>query len=119
MSIKIKKWSNINNQKFTYGNKEWLVSNLISLASKLPIQEMPIEHLNIYDLYPGIKSTRSFVMHIQAVLDADLNCPIILDDEGFVMDGRHRVAKVLLKKYNTIKFVRFEETPGPDFIKEK
>ncbi len=59
---------------------------------------------------------REFVGHIQKVLDADLTYPIILDDEGYVMDGRHRIAKALLEGHESIKFVRFEKTPGPDIV---
>lgn len=115
--IKIEEWANLSTQKFTSGKEEWLISNLISLTSELPIQEMPLEHLNIYNLYPKINSTRDFVTHIKGVLKADLTCPIILDDEGYVMDGRHRIAKALLEEHKTIKFVRFEKTPRPDFIR--
>lgn len=119
MPVKINEWADLSAQKFTNGKEEWLISNLVSLASKLPIQEMPLEHLNIYNLYPKISSMRGFVMHIKGVLKADLICPIILDDEGYVMDGRHRIAKALLEEHETIKFVRFEETPKPDFIRSE
>ncbi|GAG07020.1 unnamed protein product, partial [marine sediment metagenome] len=52
------------------------------------------------------------------VNDADLSCPIILDDEGYVMDGRHRVMKALLLKKETIKAVRFEKNPVHDYLKD-
>jgi len=46
-----------------------------------------------------------------------LSYPIILDDEGYVMDGRHRIFKALLKNKPSIKAVRFTKTPKCDFIK--
>ena len=60
-----------------------------------------------------------FVQHIEKVNSADLECPIILDEEGYVMDGRHRIAKALLQKVNSIKAVRFEKTPDCCYTKDK
>jgi hypothetical protein len=117
--INIKKWSNIHAQRFEDGEKRWVIKNLISLASELEVKEMPIEHLNISFLKPEILSMRNWVAHIKAVLEADLDYPIILDDEGYCMDGRHRIAKTLLEGKDTIKFVRFEKTPDPDYYEDE
>ena len=51
---------------------------------------------------------------MKRVLNTDLNYPIILNEEGFIMDGWHRVTKALLEGRETIKAVRFEKTPPPD-----
>jgi hypothetical protein len=53
------------------------------------------------------------VMHIKAVENADLKCPIILDEDGEIMDGRHRIMKALWKGKKTIKAVRFDVNPSP------
>ena len=119
MKVKIKNPAPLNQQTFNDNGNRWFISRLIEKAKDLPEQEMPITGLNLYELSPKIKSIKSFVGHIKKVLDADLSFPIILDDEGYVMDGRHRVAKALLEGKETIKFVRFEETPTPDFVEEK
>jgi hypothetical protein len=116
MKIEIKHPHPLEKQMFSDDGKHWFVSRLIDKAKDLPVQTMPISGLNIYRLAPNIDSMKTFVGHIQAVLDADMSYPIILDDEGYVMDGRHRIAKALLEGRETIDFVRFEETPGPDFI---
>lgn len=105
-------------QRFEDGDKRYVIKNLISRAAALPVQEMPLEHLNIYGLFPKISSMRRWVGHMKSVLEADLDYPIILDDEGYVMDGRHRVARALLEGKETIKFVRFEKTPDPDYYEE-
>ena len=67
-------------------------------------------------VHPKIENSRGWLGHIRAVLDADLNCPIILDDEGDIMDGRHRVAKAILEGKATIKYVRFDKTPPWDYV---
>jgi hypothetical protein len=47
-----------------------------------------------------------------------LSHPIILDEDGVIMDGRHRVMKALLTEQKTIKVVRFDENPDPCRIDE-
>lgn len=117
MSIKIKKWTDINTQLAADGNSRWIIANLISRASTLPVKEMPLDHLNISGIgFDASYSIRKFVAHMNAVSDSDLKHPIILDEDGFVMDGRHRIAKAIFEGKETIKFVRFEETPPPDFF---
>ena len=108
----------LTNQSFRDGKQVWKVARLFKLVEDLEVFEIPLVHLNIHNLYPKIESTLEFVDHIQLVLDADLKCPIILDEEGYVMDGRHRVVKALLKKKKTIKAVRFKKTPPCCFIEE-
>jgi hypothetical protein len=116
MKVKIKEVSSLKEQVYQEDKKRWFVTRLIEKAKELPVQEMPMTGLNTYSLYPQPKSMNSFVSHVQKVNDADLSKPIILDDEGYVMDGRHRIAKALLDGVETIKFVRFEETPIHDYM---
>ena len=119
MKIKIPDPCPLGQQTFSDNEKIWFVSRLIEKTKDLPVQTMPIACLNIYNLFPRVDSMRSFVGHIRKVMDTDLSYPIILDDEGYVMDGRHRIAKALLEGAETVKFVRFEETPSPDKIEKE
>ena len=115
MKVHILKTPSIDKQTFDADGKRWFISRLIDKAKDMPVQTMPMSALNVHRLVPDIDNMKSFVSHIQAVLDADLSYPIILDDDGYVMDGSHRIAKALLEGRETISFVRFEETPYPDF----
>ena len=101
----------LDEQVFSDGKQRWRVSRLIALSKDLTVMDIPIEHLNIYGIYPKISNTMDFVEHVRLVNNADLNYPIILDDEGYVMDGRHRIAKALLDGVASIKAVRFKTTP--------
>ena len=74
--------------------------------------EIPLNHLNVYNKYEDL-TLRQMVMHMKATQDADLDCPIILDEDGEIMDGRHRIMKALLIGAETIKAVRFDENPKP------
>lgn len=109
----------IDDQNFKDGNKVWRVSRLILLASKLEPFTLPLKHFNIYNLHPKVETTLEFIKHVKLIINADMDCPIILDEEGYVMDGRHRICRALLEGMETIKAVRFDKTPDYDVLDEK
>ena len=109
----IEKYSTIQDgQMAKLGNHHWSVARLITLAADLEIMEIPLKHLNVYNKYKDL-TLREMVTHMRAVNDADLNYPIILDEDGEIMDGRHRIMKALLNEEKTIKAVRFDKNPTP------
>lgn len=110
--MKIKGWHKPQEQMAILGRHSWNVARLFELSKDLPVMDIPINHMNIAYSYDTI-TLRDFVMHMQAVNDADLTKPIILDEEGNIMDGRHRLMKAILTRQETIKAVRFEENPLP------
>lgn len=110
--IKIPEWNGyLTGQCSQIGKHEWSVARLIELSKPLPIFDCQMKSLNIWKKYD--LTMREFVMHMTAVLDADLSYPIILDEDGEIMDGRHRVMKAILNGRETIKAVRFDENPAP------
>lgn len=117
--IYIKKWADTLSQRVSIGEDKYVINNLHARANELTPKEMPMEHLNIYDLKIDKTSVKEFARHMRAVLNTDLDYPIILDDEGYVMDGRHRIVKALFEGKKSIKFVRFETTPDADYRVEK
>jgi hypothetical protein len=56
---------------------------------------------------------------VKRVQDTSLDYPIIMDRDGFIMDGWHRVVKALVEGRETIKAVRFDETPSPEFYEDR
>jgi len=116
--MKIKQWYPAQNQECSLGRNRWCVARLLELSRKLPVMTVPIDHLNVYYTYSNL-TLREMVMHMKAVNNADLRYPIILDEDGELMDGRHRIMKAILLGKKTIKAVRFEENPSPDRIVEK
>ncbi len=99
------------------GNYIWSVPRLFELSRSLPVMEVPLGHLNMYYLYEDL-TLRDMVMHFKAVQDADLSYPIILDEDGDLMDGRHRMMKALFTGAETIKVVRFDKNPAPCRVEE-
>lgn len=113
--MKIKDWIAPNDQMCTLGNHTWSVPRLFELARHLPVMEIPLDHLGVWYKYENL-SLRELVMHMKAVNAADLSVPIILDEDGDLMDGRHRLMKAMLQGAYSIKAVRFDENPSPDRV---
>lgn len=114
--MKIKPWIHPDNQMSNIGRHHWSVPRLFHLAKDLPVFNAPLNCLSVWKKYDV--TMREFVMHMKAVQDADLDYPIILDEDGEIMDGRHRIMKAMLLGHKTIKAVRFEENPSPCQIKD-
>jgi len=115
--MKIKDWIPTKDQMCSIGRHSWSVPRLFELAKELPVMEVPLNHLNVWHNYEKL-TLREMVMHMKAVNAADLNYPIILDEDGELMDGRHRLMKAMLNGHETIKAVRFEENPSPCQVKD-
>jgi hypothetical protein len=115
--MKIKDWISPSEQMSSIGNHSWSVPRLFELARELPVMDIPLDHLDLWHSYKDL-TLREMVMHMKAVNDADLGRPIILDEDGQIMDGRHRLMKAMLTGAATIKAVRFDENPSPCRVKE-
>lgn len=103
--------------KFTDGNEVWLATTLAKHAKDLEVFELPLRGINISSMpwNSSMKNLKDFTGHMKRVMNADLNHPIILDHEGYIADGWHRVAKALLEDKPTIKAVRFDVNPPCDY----
>lgn len=116
--VKIEPWISVAEQMAVLGRHQWRVCRLFELAKDLPVMDVPIAHLYVYYTYEKL-TMRQMVMHMKAVKDADLSFPIILDEDGEIMDGRHRIMKAMLDGATTIKAVRFDKNPEPCKITEQ
>ncbi|MGL5815763.1 MAG: hypothetical protein ACRCYW_20970 [Aeromonas sp.] len=100
----------------------WDVRKLIRLGRELPVRAVPLGQITELDKehwygHGSVRPTvRSMVEHCQLMLAADLAYPIILDSEGRVMDGMHRVGKALMQGATHIEAVQFEQDPAPDYV---
>lgn len=113
--MKLKEWHHPHEQTCNLGRHHWNVPRLFELARGLPVMDVPLNHLNVWVEYEKV-TLREMVMHMKAVEAADLSFPIILDEDGALMDGRHRLMKAMLLGEPTIKAVRFDENPSPDKV---
>ncbi|MDP4011806.1 MAG: hypothetical protein Q8P72_06305 [Candidatus Roizmanbacteria bacterium] len=99
----------------------WDVDKLVDKTKDIPQISVPLTQIKELDenfWYQGndkIPTGRSFVDHMKLVQETDLKYPIILSQNGRVMDGMHRVAKALLLGHKEITAVQFAKDPEPDF----
>ena len=110
--MKVKKWLDPNDQMCHLGDESWSVPRLFELSKNLPVVDVPLDYICVSSTYEKL-TLRDLVMHMQAVNDADLDAPILLSEDGDIMDGRHRIMKALLLGLDNIKAKRFEENPEP------
>lgn len=111
----IRKWYKPQDQMCTLGKCTWSVPRLFELSRDLPVMEVPLDHLCVHYTYTEL-TLREMVMHMRAISEADLDKPIILDEDGELMDGRHRLMKAMLLGEKTIKAVRFDVNPSPCMV---
>jgi hypothetical protein len=101
---------------FREGNKVWLVTSLIEKSKDLEVFDLPLRCFCVgSEIWKPIKTALDLARHMKRVQEVSLDYPVILDEEGFIMDGWHRVAKALLQGWSTIKAVRFDKTPPCDY----
>lgn len=62
---------------------------------------------------------REVANHADRIAKADLSYPIILNDDGSLMDGGHRVCKALINGQTSILAVKFSEMPTSDEVLDK
>jgi hypothetical protein len=103
------------------GFDAWDVDRLIRLTSHLPVVEVALDQIGEigenywYNSEGDVPTVRSMVDHMKILMEADTDFPVILNSEGRVMDGMHRIAKALYLGFPKIKAVRFPSDPLPDY----
>jgi hypothetical protein len=97
----------------------WSVTRLIEHSKDLEPFELPLAGIHIgTKVFGESRDARSIAEHVKRVNETDLQYPILLDSDGFIMDGWHRVIKALVEGRETIKAVRFKELPCCDFTEK-
>ena len=110
--MKVPEWIPFDQQVARIGNHRWNVMRLVHLAKDLPVIQAPIDLIALDTTYNNI-CMRDMVMHMQAVQDADITYPILLDENGFILDGRHRLMRAMLFGIAVIPVKRFDVNPTP------
>jgi hypothetical protein len=98
----------------------WKCKTLWKLAEDLPVEDVPLESFDWTNENFQCESLsnpplwRDIGDHAKRILAADLQYPIIINAEGDVMDGMHRILKSYVFGLPTIKAIRFTTNPAPD-----
>lgn len=104
------------------GLRAWNVRRLVGLSSTLPRERVPLSAIRELDepYWSGEPETsitcRQIAEHARLIRDCDFAFPIILSNDGRVMDGMHRVCKAFVDCLGEIEAVRFLQDPEPDYV---
>jgi len=100
----------------------WDVDRLIEASRGLPAIDVPLNEIAELDetfwfdherLAP---TCRRIAEHAKLMNETDLRHPILLSAEGRVMDGMHRVCRTWIEGQESVRAVRFEVDPEPDYV---
>ena len=100
----------------------WNVRRLIELSKNLPVNMVSASSFSELDedhwySHGTVSPTcRSILEHLKLIEDCDLAHPVILDENGRVMDGMHRICKAVMQGIERIPAVQFVADPKPDYI---
>lgn len=92
------------------------VAKLVDVAKEFETFDVPLASLDLSAITWSDCSLYMIAFHVKKVIEADLSKPIILDWNGVVADGRHRIIKALCEGHRTIKAVRLTYRPQPDRV---
>lgn len=106
---------------FTDNKKVWKITSLLWHVKEqnLEVFDLPLCGINLATTVWSFGDFKiiDFARHWKRADEVSLDYPIILDEDGFIMDGWHRVAKSLFLGLATIKAVRFDVTPDCDYVR--
>lgn len=100
----------------------WDVDKLVALTVGLTPEAIALAHIAEldepywYDAEGDVPTGRSIAQHIKLMQEADLAYPIIVDPDGRLMDGMHRVVKALVEGRDSIEAYRLKTLPAPDHV---
>ena len=102
--------------------REWTLDFFWQDSQKLPIEKIEVDKL--WERYSKawcwqhneeIINHDFFLHHMQRILDADLDYPIILSEEYYIFDGVHRLVKAKHLQHKYIYCVQYSKDPEPNY----
>lgn len=100
----------------------WDVHGLVERTAALEPVQVPLAEIRELDLpfwFSGeddVPTCRRVAEHARLIQETSLAYPIILDPEGRVLDGMHRVCKALIEGRASIEAFRLPSLPEPDYV---
>ena len=92
----------------------WAVARLLDDSKALEVFDLPLAGLDLSQVIWAGANMHQLAVHLRQCMDADLSYPILLDWNGAIADGRHRVLKAVAQGEHSIKARRMQWKPEPD-----
>ena len=114
-------WSAENGEETvnSWGDRVWRVRDLRAAVKDQPVFDLPLALVPLREHKFDCPDIVEFARHMRHVQDADTDDPVIMDEWGWVMDGRHRIVKALIEGRESIKCVRLPHGMNPSYYKSK
>ena len=85
------------------GDRRWKITDLRKAVENVPVYHIPLAFLDLaaheFNTEGGLIA---FAQHVRHVDESNTDDPIIVDQWGRILDGRHRIVKALLEGRTTI-----------------
>ena len=98
----------------------WHSENLWRASADLTPFDLPLSEIAELDMDcwfgDSLPTLREVAHHAKRIQSARMEFPVILAEDGSLMDGGHRVCRALLDGNQAVRAVRFPATPPPDEI---
>lgn len=101
---------------WSVGGKHWDNKTLRIASESCKEFDIPLCCIDISGQPWGLTKFSWILYHIKRIENANLDYPIILDMDGQIVDGWHRIAKAMLSGVTIIKAKRLLIMPEPDRI---
>ena len=100
-------------------NKWWSTNTIRKSIIGLEEFELPLMGIDMSTLPWHLPNFTWILYHIKRIQKANLKHPIVLDPNGQIIDGWHRIAKAVLLGRESIKAVRLNVMPEVDEFKSE
>jgi len=99
------------------GNRTWRVQDLLLAVKDQPVFDIPLAFLDLSaHCFKTEGGLIDFATHMRKCMDCDLDAhPIIFDQWGRILDGRHRIVKALVEGRTTLKGVKVPDGTYPTY----
>jgi hypothetical protein len=105
---------------FCAGNKQYCQKKILEIAKKYKPFKLPLRHIDTcITVWRHVADINSFAWHMKRSIHANLKYPIIMDNQGTIINGWHRMAKALATDQKYILCIRLEEPLPAAEIKKK
>lgn len=97
---------------------QWLVPDLLLAVKDAPVFQVPLAFLDLsahtFDTRGGLID---FAIHMRHVNESNPDEPVIFDQWGRILDGRHRIVKALLEGRATIPAKKVPDGTSPSYFR--
>ena len=90
----------------SWGGRVWRIRDLRAAVAGQPTFMFPLSLIPLTEHKFECPDILEFARHMLHVQEADLDYPVIMDEKGWIMDGRHRIVKALLNGWTEIPCVQ-------------